>query len=112
MVTGLPISNGRHGGCRLRFATDGTLHIGTGDAAVGTNAQSLTSLGGKTLRVRADGTVPPDNPFAARGGRTALIWTYDEHGGYYDHVPPPPAVRPDDIPPDIDVPPSTAAIAW
>jgi phospholipase C len=21
---------------------------------------------------------------------TLLIWTYDEHGGYYDHVPPPP----------------------
>ena len=32
-------------------------------------------------------------------GRTLLIWTYDEHGGYYDHVPPPPAVPPDDIPP-------------
>jgi phospholipase C len=29
---------------------------------------------------------------------TVLIWCYDEHGGYYDHVPPPPAVRPDDIP--------------
>ncbi len=27
---------------------------------------------------------------------TLLIWTYDEHGGYYDHVPPPPAVPPDD----------------
>jgi phospholipase C len=26
---------------------------------------------------------------------TLLIWTYDEHGGYYDHVPPPPAVAPD-----------------
>jgi len=37
--------------------------------------------------------------------KTVLIWTYDEHGGYYDHVPPPAAVRPDDIPPDIDVPP-------
>ena len=37
--------------------------------------------------------------------KTMLIWTYDEHGGYYDHVPPPPAIRPDDIPPDIDVPP-------
>jgi phospholipase C len=37
--------------------------------------------------------------------KTLLIWTYDEHGGYYDHVPPPAAVRPDDIPPDIDVPP-------
>jgi phospholipase C len=29
---------------------------------------------------------------------TLLIWVYDEHGGYYDHVPPPPAVKPDDIP--------------
>ena len=33
--------------------------------------------------------------------RTVLIWVYDEHGGYYDHVPPPPAIPPDDIPPDI-----------
>jgi phospholipase C len=32
---------------------------------------------------------------------TLLIWTYDEHGGYYDHVPPPPTVPPDDIPPAV-----------
>ena len=31
--------------------------------------------------------------------RTVLIYTYDEHGGYYDHVAPPPAVAPDAIPP-------------
>ncbi len=31
--------------------------------------------------------------------RTLMVWTYDEHGGYYDHVPPPPAIPPDDIPP-------------
>jgi phospholipase C len=38
---------------------------------------------------------------------TLLIWTYDEHGGYYDHVPPPPAVLPDDVAPELgtgDVP--------
>ena len=29
---------------------------------------------------------------------TLLIWLYDEHGGYYDHVPPPDAVPPDDVP--------------
>jgi len=29
--------------------------------------------------------------------RTLLIWVYDEHGGYYDHVPPPPAIPPDDV---------------
>jgi phospholipase C len=28
---------------------------------------------------------------------TLLLWVYDEHGGYYDHVPPPAAVRPDDV---------------
>ncbi len=30
---------------------------------------------------------------------TALFITYDEHGGYYDHVPPPRAIKPDAIPP-------------
>ncbi len=28
-----------------------------------------------------------------------LLWFYDEHGGYYDHVPPPAVVEPDDVPP-------------
>jgi phospholipase C len=31
--------------------------------------------------------------------KTLLIWTYDEHGGYYDHVPPPAAVPPDNVGP-------------
>ena len=29
--------------------------------------------------------------------RTLLIWVYDEHGGYHDHVPPPAAVPPDNV---------------
>jgi phospholipase C len=28
---------------------------------------------------------------------TLLIWVYDEHGGYYDHVPPPAAIPPDEV---------------
>jgi phospholipase C len=39
--------------------------------------------------------------------RTLLIYTYDEHGGYYDHVEPPPALMPDATPPNLgpnDVP--------
>jgi phospholipase C len=31
--------------------------------------------------------------------RTVLFFTYDEHGGYYDHVPPPKAIKPDSTPP-------------
>jgi phospholipase C len=30
---------------------------------------------------------------------TALFLTYDEHGGYFDHVPPPRAIKPDSTPP-------------
>ncbi|MGH2858537.1 MAG: alkaline phosphatase family protein, partial [Solirubrobacteraceae bacterium] len=33
--------------------------------------------------------------------RTLLIYTYDEHGGYYDHVPPPRAIPPDQIAPSL-----------
>ncbi len=33
--------------------------------------------------------------------RTLLIYTYDEHGGYYDHLPPPAAIAPDGIPPKL-----------
>jgi len=30
---------------------------------------------------------------------TLLVWCYDESGGYYDHVPPPKAVKPDNVAP-------------
>jgi phospholipase C len=32
---------------------------------------------------------------------TLLVWCYDEHGGYHDHVPPPPAPEPDGKQPDV-----------
>jgi glucose/arabinose dehydrogenase len=77
VVRGLPLTSGRHGGCRLRIDARGYLRIGTGDAATGTNPQNLRSLGGKTLRVRRNGSVPPDNPFArSRDPRTRLVYTY------------------------------------
>jgi phospholipase C len=34
--------------------------------------------------------------------KTLLILTYDEHGGYYDHVPPPAALAPDSIAPVVE----------
>jgi phospholipase C len=33
--------------------------------------------------------------------RTLLIYIYDEHGGYYDHVAPPAAIAPDNIAPQV-----------
>jgi phospholipase C len=40
--------------------------------------------------------------------RTCLIYLYDEHGGYYDHVAPPPALPPDDTLPAVQPPDPTA----
>lgn len=78
LVSGLPSTSGRHGGCRLLVARDGSLLVGTGDAARGTNPRSLTSLGGKVLRVdRFTGRAPRGNPFRGRADRrTRLIYTY------------------------------------
>ena len=65
IVNGLPSTSGRHGGCRLRFGSEGALYVGTGDAATTANPQSLTSGGGKVLRVRPlSGRGWPDNRFA------------------------------------------------
>jgi hypothetical protein len=50
--------------------------VGTGDAAVGTNPQNLSSLGGKVLRVGWDGSIPADNPFVARGGNARYVYNY------------------------------------
>jgi len=76
LVTGIPLTSGRHTGCRLRFSAKGMLYIVTGDAAVGTNAQRKSSLGGKVLRVHPDGRIPTTNPFYASGGNARYVWNY------------------------------------
>jgi glucose/arabinose dehydrogenase len=51
----------------LHFAADGTLFVGVGDGsdgdALSLRAQDLNSPNGKILRIRPDGTAPPDNPY-------------------------------------------------
>ncbi|MBI2288209.1 MAG: PQQ-dependent sugar dehydrogenase [Chloroflexi bacterium] len=53
-----------HNGGRIRFGTDGLLYIATGDSSVADLAQDRDSLAGKILRLKDDGTIPPDNPFS------------------------------------------------
>jgi glucose/arabinose dehydrogenase len=63
LVDDIPVaSNGRHGGCRILAAPDGTLFIGTGDTAGPTVAQDRNSLGGKVLHIGADGSAAADAP--------------------------------------------------
>ncbi len=62
VLEGLPAAQ-FHAGCRLRFGPDGKLYVTTGDATRREIAQRMDSLGGKTLRLNPDGSIPPDNPF-------------------------------------------------
>ena len=52
-----------HNGGRIAFGPDGMLYITAGETFDSKLAQDLHSLGGKILRVTADGRLPGDNPF-------------------------------------------------
>jgi glucose/arabinose dehydrogenase len=67
---------GRHFGSRLVFDKEGFLYISLGDRGHRPNGQDLSTHPGSIIRVRADGSVPPDNPFVARSGARPEIFTY------------------------------------
>src|SRR5262249_37911755 len=62
------------GTTRIAFARDGTLFVTTTGVA-GNDAQDPKSQNGKVLRLRDDGTVPPDNPFVGKAGYKPEIYT-------------------------------------
>jgi glucose/arabinose dehydrogenase len=78
LVTGLPSTSGRHGGCALERGADDALYVGTGDAADGRNPRNLSSGGGKVLRVDdKTGSGLPDNPFADSGNTMRRrVWSF------------------------------------
>jgi len=65
-----------HNGGALHFGADGKLYISVGDNAYGANAQDLTNLLGKMLRLNPDGTIPSDNPFMQSPTARHEIWAY------------------------------------
>ncbi len=75
LVSGIPAA-GNHNGGRIAFGPDGKLYISIGDAGRGQNAQSLSSLSGKILRVNTDGSAPADNPFVGQADADPRIWSY------------------------------------
>lgn len=77
-------NNGNHNGGPLKFGPDGYLYAATGDGGGGgdpdENAQDLTEVLGKQLRLDIDTTapyvVPPTNPFVGVPGARPEIWAY------------------------------------
>jgi aldose sugar dehydrogenase len=78
---------------KILFGPDETLYVtvgdrdrlcctGTEDNSLRMKAQDLSNHVGKTLRIRDDGTVPPDNPFVGRAGAKPEIFTYGHRNGY------------------------------
>lgn len=72
----LPKSGGgRHFGSRLRFAPDGHLFVTLGDRGERHRAQDPGDHAGSIVRLRDDGTVPPDNPFVGVDGALPEVYT-------------------------------------
>ncbi|HKR66933.1 MAG TPA: PQQ-dependent sugar dehydrogenase, partial [Thermoanaerobaculia bacterium] len=64
-----------HNGGALHFGLDGKLYAGIGENANGANAQTLSNLLGKMLRINSDGTIPTDNPYYnSATGNNRAIW--------------------------------------
>jgi glucose/arabinose dehydrogenase len=86
ILTGVP-KGAIHNGGRLRFGPDGDLYIGTGETGNSGLAQDTGSLGGKILRIHADGSIPSDNPFGnpvySYGHRNVQGLGWDARGRLY-----------------------------
>jgi len=78
---------------KIFFGPDAALYVtigdrdriccnGSEDTSLRMKAQKLDNHVGKTLRLRDDGSVPPDNPFVGRTGAKPEIFTYGHRNGY------------------------------
>jgi aldose sugar dehydrogenase len=65
------VGENMHGAVSIAMTADNMLWIATGSDA----AQDPQLLGGKVLRLKDDGSVPPDNPFVGKAGYRPEIYT-------------------------------------
>jgi glucose/arabinose dehydrogenase len=63
-------------GSRIVFDRDGLMYVSVGDRFEMNRAQDLGDLAGKIVRLKDDGSVPPDNPFVNRHGARPEIFTW------------------------------------
>jgi glucose/arabinose dehydrogenase len=73
---------GIHNGGILQFGPDGMLYIFVGENGVSADAQDLTSLHGKMLRIRPDGSIPSDNPFFNNPPDHPAVYSYGHRNSF------------------------------
>jgi glucose/arabinose dehydrogenase len=67
-------SNTNYGG-RIAFDRAGFLYLTVGERQEQQRAQDIKDHGGKVIRLRDDGSVPPDNPFVGKAGYQPEIYS-------------------------------------
>jgi aldose sugar dehydrogenase len=67
-------SNTNYGG-RIAFDRAGFLYLTIGERQEPQRAQDIKDHGGKVIRLRDDGSVPPENPFVGKSGYQPEIYT-------------------------------------
>ncbi len=71
------MDSGHHFGCRLAFAPDGTLFATLGERNKGRElAQQRDNHIGKVIRIRPDGGILADNPYADGKHGKPEVWSY------------------------------------
>ncbi len=69
IIDNIPSLAGNHNGGDIHFGKDGKLYISVGDGGTGgAPAQDKSTMGGKILRINADGSPATDNPFYNEAG--------------------------------------------
>jgi uncharacterized repeat protein (TIGR03806 family) len=97
IILTVPQPYGNHNGGNIAFGADGYLYVGLGDGGSGgdpqDNAQNPNNRLGAMLRIDVRSNpyaIPPDNPFAAGGGRPEIYafglrnpwrWSFDRADG-------------------------------
>ena len=89
------VTGNGHYSHRLAFSPDGHLFITSGDRQKQTPAQRWEQNLGKVIRINADGSVPPDNPFQDKGELAKTFWSighrnllgiaFDKQGQLWTH---------------------------
>jgi len=76
LILNIP-ANTNHNGGAIHFGLDGKLYVGVGDVQNSSNAQSLSTLAGKLLRINPanfPNIIPAENPFVGVAGARGEIW--------------------------------------